>query len=355
MYQKEYNSMNERINPDSGLTAEVMEKTVPRGGRTFRPAVAIAAVLIVAMMAIPAMAAAMPWILEQIAPQLAQKLEPVQRSDTNNGITMEVVGASVRGNKAELVIKIEGESLKDPVGVAPQLVTNRDGLKSSEYRAIRDYEGVEEDRANGIYYYQMLVTYRGGISLEEILAGEMTVTLDNILLSSSEFDNAGIPITPVEEDQVARIKMSDLKEYGFNSFGCENIGACKSGCTMEHKVIFPCDEMVYAVTEEVGISCITYIDGKLHIQMKARTGSIYQASQFWAPYLVDAQGNEKMGLQGYRFAQDDFTNQLEYSEYIFNISPDEMEDYTICLDYSYWIRPQCEVTFHFTEDEVMAE
>jgi len=94
MYQKEYNSMNEQINPRATLNAEVMEKAEPRPVRKFRPAAAIAAVLVVVLMAVPVMAAAMPWILDFISPMLGTELEVVQRSVTNNGITMEVVDAS---------------------------------------------------------------------------------------------------------------------------------------------------------------------------------------------------------------------------------------------------------------------
>lgn len=355
MYQKEYNSMNEQINPRAALNAEVLNQAMPRRVRKFRPAAALAALLVVAMMAVPVMAAAMPWILEYITPMLGRELESVRRSDTNNGITMEVVAAAVKDNQAELVIRIEGESLKNPVGVAPSLVTNRDGLASSEYGAIYDYEGVAEDRANGIYFYQILMNYRKGTSLEEILDGEMTVTLDHIWLSGSEYDSVRIPVTPVDAGQLTTVKMAELKEYGFNSFGCENIQECRNGCTMEHEVILPGEEMVYPVTEEMGVSCITFIDGKLHVQMKMTTGSTYQAHAFCAPYLVDGEGKKIGTLRGYRFAQDDFTTQVCYSEYVFEAAPEEMENYTIRLDYRYMIRPECEVTFHFTEDEVVAE
>lgn len=355
MYQKEYNSMNEQIVPDCSLNDKIIEKAMP--GRMTRrsPAAMAAAMLVVVILAIPAMAAAMPWILEMVVPQLTEKIEPVQRSVTNNGITMEVVGASVKGNRAELVIRIEGESLKNPVGVAPAIATNRDGLASGTFHAISDYEGEEQDRANGIYYYQALMTYRDGISLDEILAGEMTVTLDSIWLSGSEFDDVRIPITPVESEQITMIKMADLREHGFNSFGCENIKACRDGCNMEHEVINPCGEMMYAVTEEMGVSCITFIDGKLHVQMRLRTGSTYVESAFCAPYLVDKDGNEIRTLCGYRFAQDDGINQLCYSEYSFAVAPEELDNYTIRLDYRYMIRPECEVTFHFSEAEVTTE
>ena len=355
MYQNEYRKMNDQINPDAALMGAVMEKAVPRKRVAFRPAVAVAMIAVMLLAATPVMAEHMPWILERIAPQLVEKLEPVQRKHTNNGITMEVVGASVRGNKAELVVRVEGEALKDPVGVAPHILTNRDGLSSGAFTAISDYEGVEADRANGIYYYQILMTYRQGLSLDEILAGELTVTLNIILLTSSEYSAAGIPITPMDSAQLSMIKMSELQEASYNSFGCENIKDCRNGCTLEHDVIAPCEDMVYAITEDVGISCITFIDRKLHIQMKTKTGSMYRESAYWAPYQVDADGNEKYGMNGYYYSRDDGTYQSGYSEHTFSISPEEMENYTIRIDYRYWIRPECQVTFRFTEDEVISE
>lgn len=355
MYQNEYRKMNEQIIPDASLMDAVMEKALPRKRTAFRPAAVVAMIIVTLLVATPVMAEHIPWILERIAPQLVEKMEPVQRKHTNNGITMEVVGASVKGNKAELVVRIEGEALKDPVGVAPHILTNRDGLSSAAFTAISDYDGVEEDRANGIYYYQVLMTYRNGISLDEILAGELTVTLNNIMLTSSEYSGVKIPITPVDSAQLSMVKMSSLQESGYNSFGCENIKDCRNGCTMEHYVIEPCEEMVYAISEDVGITCITFIDGKLHIQMKTNTGSMYRESAYWAPYLVDADGNEKFGMNGYYYSRDDGTSQSGYCEHTFSISPEEAENYTIRLDYRYWLRPECEVTFRFTEDEVITE
>ena len=56
--------------------------------------------------------------------------------------------------------------------------------------------------------------------------------------------------------------------------------------------------MIYAISEDVGISCIAFIDGKLHIQMKTKTGSMYQESAYWAPYLVDADGRSRIDDAG---------------------------------------------------------
>ena len=94
--------MNQQLLPDGALNEKVMEKAVPSRRKTFRPAAVMAAVFVAALLSVPVMAAAVPWILEQIAPQLTEKLEPVQRSVTNNGITMEVVGASVKGNRVRI-------------------------------------------------------------------------------------------------------------------------------------------------------------------------------------------------------------------------------------------------------------
>lgn len=187
MLKEEYRRMNEQVNPGEGLKETVMQRITPRKHRRLRPAAAIAAVLAVVMMAVPVMAEC-TWILEQIAPELVEKLDPVQRSVTSNGITMEVVAASVKGNRAEMVVKIEGEALKESNDVWPSLVTNRDNLASSETYGLLDYEGVEKDRENGIYYYQVLMNYRKGTSLEEILAGEMTVSLESVTVSGCTSD-----------------------------------------------------------------------------------------------------------------------------------------------------------------------
>lgn len=355
MYQNEYRKMNEQINPDDALTDAVMKKAAPRKRAAFRPALAAAMIAVMLLAATPVMAEHLPWILEYIAPQLAEKLEPVQRSDTNNGITMEIVAASVKENQAELVVRIEGDALKDPVGVAPHILTNREGLSSGAFKSILDYEGGEQDRANGIYYYQVLMTYRDGISLEEILTGELTVSLNNIMVTGSMYDNIQIPIAPVDSDDLTMIKMSELQNLGYNSFSCENIKECRNGCTMEHMLISPCAEMFYEVSEDVGITCITFIDGMLHIQLKTKTGSMYHESAFWSPCLIDTDNNRIYSPTGYSYSQDDGTNQSGYSEYIFNISPEEIGSYSIGLDYRYWLRPKCEVTFRFTEDEVITE
>lgn len=355
MYQKEYKSLNDQIQPNRNLDALVLEKVMPRRRTAFRPAAVITAVLITALMVVPAMAAAMPWILEHIAPQLAAKLEPVQRSDTSNGITMEVVAASVKGNTAEMVIRLEGESLVKPVGVAPSLVTNRTGLKSATIYSLNDYEGEQEDKDKGIYYYQMTVRYQKGISLEEILAGEITVTLEDILItgfSSEEMETLG---ALKDSGQVIMIPMTELKEHGFGSFGCENIKSCAYGCKQDHEVIFPVDETVYDVTDKLGITCAAYYDGMLHIQVRACVDRDYKDFGYWEPCLVDRQGNRKQSLQGYTYAVGTGGSRVEYGEYAFVIPYEELENYTIQFDYGYRLQTECEVSFYFTEDEVMAE
>lgn len=110
MLKTEYNRMNEKINPDDTLRACVMKKIAPRQGKKFRPAAAIAVVLIVVLMAFPVMAAYVPAINElmfQVSPEMAARFTPIQERDTRNGICMEVVSASVHGATAEVCISFE--------------------------------------------------------------------------------------------------------------------------------------------------------------------------------------------------------------------------------------------------------
>ena len=110
MLKTEYNRMNEKISPDAALQERVMQKAAPRQAKRFRPAVAIAAVLIAVLMAFPAMAAYVPAINElmfHVSPEMAARFTPVQESCIVDGIRMEVVSASIHGTTAEVCISFE--------------------------------------------------------------------------------------------------------------------------------------------------------------------------------------------------------------------------------------------------------
>lgn len=359
MYQKEYKRMNEQIVPKRDLEAAVLENAVTQKRTVLRPAVAIAAMLVLVLVATPVMAESVPWILERIAPQLVEKLVPVQRSDTNNGITMEVVGASVKGNKAEIVVKIEGEALKAPVGVYPELRTDRNRASSGTIHSLTDYEGVENDKNQGIYYYQVLITYGKIFPLEEALNREITVRLGDIVTNTLAAEETEIPLILTDAEEVTLCPVAELEKRGYNT-GWGDSPEYPHGCSLGDCVMRVSGEAVYDVTEDLSLVAASYIDGMLRIQLRARNTHGKDQNPVWGylgPWLTDAEGNRVESVYCNFFSTAPGEMRVEYAEYIFDIPPEELESYTLAvrLETMNTLSADCEVKFQFTEDEIVTE
>lgn len=360
MYQKEYRQMNEKILPREGLSDSVRERMGCGRKTSFRSVAAVAAVLALILAATPVMAENLPWILERIAPELTETLEPVGRSDTYNGITMEVVAASVKGSRAELVVKLQGESLKEPAGVMPYLHAHSELAKSASICSLHQYEGAEADRAAGIYYYRMETNYRKGLSLAEILEGEMTVYVNNVLINTLVGEEMELPLVLADQGEIRMTGLDDLRRRGYESFGWSDSEDYPHGCALGSSVMEPPTIMAYDVTEHLSLAAAMYIDGKLHIQMRTRNeldGHIDPGWSFQGPWLTDAKGNRAECIYRNMFAANVENIRLEYMEYVYDIPEDELEGYTLSIRQEYYetIPAGCKVTFRFMEDEVSAE
>lgn len=108
--KKLYHQMNEHIYPNDALNTRVMEKIGQKCRPCFRSLGAVAAILALLLVATPVMANYVPAISElmyQVSPEMAARFMPVQKTDTANGIRMEVISASIHGATAEVCISFE--------------------------------------------------------------------------------------------------------------------------------------------------------------------------------------------------------------------------------------------------------
>lgn len=107
-----FDRMNVHITPDESLNSRILDQAVTptKAPRRFRPLVAMAAMLVLILTALPVMAYSIPSVSElmfQVSPQMAARFTPIQLSDTENGIRMEVVSTSIHGATAEICISFE--------------------------------------------------------------------------------------------------------------------------------------------------------------------------------------------------------------------------------------------------------
>lgn len=351
-----FDRMNMHITPDERLSTRVLDQAIAPVKRkiSIRPAAAVAAMLVLVLLATPVMADCIPWILERIAPQLAKEYDPVLLSDTDNGITLEVVAATIQDNVVEMVIKYQGEALVGPNGVAPYFDIEAMGCNSITLHALRDYEGYWDNITHGIYYSQVFLNYPKGTSVEEIQSREVTVILDTVHTSGYASDNVEIPLLYTDPAVLTVTNRADLKARGFTNFGEGVADEFASVIDPGSCVMLPSGQRLYEVNEDLYLSGAAYIDGKLHVQMAAvGTNTGYAKWNYAGPTLLDARGNEIDVLFSNLFDR----GNIEYREYVFDVTQEELENCTLSvrLEYHEWIPCDLQVSFLVHQAEAAAE
>lgn len=189
MLKTEYNRMNEKINPDAALKASVMEKTAPRQGMKFRPAVAIAAMLVAVLMAFPAMAAYVPAVnalMFQVSPEMAARFTPIQESCTKDGIRMEVVSASIHGATAEVCISfedLEGERIDSRISIGGGRLLGKNPFLSGSWGDGIGYFSFDESSGKAIMVIEENNSFWSNrkdryLTAKELYSGKITVQVD---------------------------------------------------------------------------------------------------------------------------------------------------------------------------------
>ena len=116
MFKETYRRLNDIIQPDKALVAAVLAggQRRKRGAKQpfvrLKPALIAAAICLCLVLTVPVLAASVEPVYELIylvSPSAAQFFVPVQKSDTNNGIKMEVVSADIRGDTARIYITMQ--------------------------------------------------------------------------------------------------------------------------------------------------------------------------------------------------------------------------------------------------------
>ena len=364
--ENRFKNMNEHIQPTADLSERVLEQAAAKKRISFRPLVALAAVLVLLIAATPAMAEHVPLVndlLYTISPELAERYTPVQLGDEDNGITMEVMAASVHDNVAEMVIRIQGEALAGK-HVGPILkIKNYHPLTNTNIESLNEYEGLFEDREQGIWYYKFTMTYRDGTNIADILGDKMTVKLSGIQLSSfgyAEGTEFPIILTDYELMTVAADrKVPALNDYGIAGAGYGYAEGYEYWGEQEVYTLMTPGESVYDVTDQLSLTGMAYIDGKLHAQMRAVDQVVGTTVKwgFFDPEFTDAEGNRVTWIYRNSYTIETDGHKIQYYECVYDLPEEELENYTVSVKVieEGGISCHCSVTFQFTESEYTAE
>lgn len=136
MFQDEYKKAYNSIRPDEALVNTVLDnarteinehqkftlaglatkKMHHRRTRFFRPLIAAAACCLCLCISMPVFAAKSPHFYRAIAhisPKLADILIPIEKTSSSQGITLEVEGIHIEGNRAEILVSLRDDEDSD--------------------------------------------------------------------------------------------------------------------------------------------------------------------------------------------------------------------------------------------------
>lgn len=352
-----FKRMNDQLVPDSRLNAAVLEQAMPRKRLNFRPLSAVAAVLAVLLMTTPVMAAYVEPINEllyQLSPEMAERFTPIRKSDTENGIRMEVLSASVHGNVAEMVVcfeDLEGNRIKH--NFFPEFQVRDYQLFGSLTSGMR-VEGLSEDFSGydpetGTITFLLSQHYLG-VDVAEILGNKITLISDHALVSN-EPQAYIFPLVPTDmEIMTVRVERGHPTDHAvevpFDGFGT---GSRRDNSEWnrrtEYNILTP-GETAFEITEETCITGIAFVDGQLHIQSRSTSNIVGCDVR-----LVDRDENRIHPPVYNNFTIDKGENHGYYKEDIFDITEADLENYTleIVVNSSERIEGPWKVTFEFEE------
>lgn len=323
-FRKQYRQYVDQISPSEKLTDAVlnqaasgqMKRTFPRfPGKIIRPAASAAVFLLLCNLGLTALVAHAEPVYETIyaiSPTLAQHFMPVHMSSEDQGIRMEVESVSISENTAEIYISMQdltGGRIDGTMDLYDSYSINRP-FDSAGTCQLADYD---ESSQKAFFL----------IRIDE--AGDHKITGDKITFSVREF----LSHKQIYRDLPIPLALSALSldspvmeaEYTGMSGDLETFDAGDSGT-----VLLPGEAFPDFPVNGIALTAAGYADGRLHLQT-AVTNPLANDNHGYF-YLQDADGNQLFCDYTVHFqAADD--SAVVYQESVFDISPEEIEAYTL--------------------------
>lgn len=280
-------------------------------------AATLAAILCVSI-GTPALAANVPAVYELmylVSPSIAQFFMPVQKTDEDNGIKMEVVSAYIRDNTADIYI-----TMQDLTGNRIDSTTDL----NDSYSINRPFGGSASCQRVG--YDKKTKTATFLISIKEW--GNQKITGDKITFSVKQFISdkksyADIKI-PIDLSSVETAK--DTKRV--DSTGGSGKDYEKYIVEGKTTALTPSQAMDGFPVEGIELTGIGYIDGKLHIQTAAYDNLDKDNHGYF--YLKDAGGNRVDLDYDFHFLnQFQQPGRIDYYECVLDIPQEQLGKYTL--------------------------
>lgn len=320
-FHKQYRGMNENITPSDALVQQTiakMESGRPhRARKPLKIILAVAAALACVSTAVAANQEAVLRVLYQIAPGMAEYLQPVGQVCEDRGVKLEVVSADVEGSTAKVYL-----SLTDTTGslfgdAAPDLYDSWHLDYPRWGRAAPLSCGcstVDYDPSTHTATYFLQIDDLGG----DIPAGAFEFSFNKLLIGKVEQE--GVPVTA---DLSAVPKNAPTENHEINGLSASDISMYED--VHDYDFLVPQGTLWQSEDGICALIAAGWRNGELHLHYRTDGSlSIDNHADFSTLYLAD--GTELMC--DYTVTYKDFDNDTDYTEYVF---PMAYEDVAGCI------------------------
>lgn len=279
-------------------------------------ALAAAAVLCV-LLTVPALAFAgvdqAYEVLYAVSPAIAQTLKPVQMSCEDNGIRMEVISASVLGDRADIYISMRdltGDRIDETVDLFDSYRINQPFDSSATCRLV-SYDAQQKEATFLISITRWDKRDIGG---------------DKITFSVREF----LSDKQMFEGPLPQLELSSAAQSPDTRTGVDIRGWSQpDGARMDVEavpVLARQTDILFSPASGVQVTAMGYVDGKLHIQ--THYDSIHETDNHGYVYLKNVDG--EVIYADFSISFWDESHSGSYDEEVFDIPAEGSSGYQVC-------------------------
>ncbi len=338
MFEDSYRRAYDAVSPPQELVADVIAQAregksacrkIHTGNRQGRKAAFIAAAAVLCIVtAVPVCAANIPAfykIVEYLSPELADRLVPIEKSCTSQGITMEVEAVSVEGNEARIIVSLRDaeDSTQDLVHGVMDLYGGY-GLSGAAVSSnVGGCHFLTYDETDDKAYFQIDVQAETAFESEKlhfsatsVLCGKYSETRDvdlsevvyaadkkKVVLSGS----GGIPDEKLPES-------------------LRHIPATPEN-PRPHSNVLDLRSVTDCAADDFTTTGIAYMDGVLRVQMCM--GDNWKSDRHVQLFLKDSDGNERHSEHSVGWHEDVGDTSYQFYEFWFIGEIDDMSEYSM--------------------------
>lgn len=328
MFKADYKHLSDQIEPNDRLIRELLEAARTSAKRKSRaasllrlPALAALCVCLCVLLVLPALAATVDPVyrlMYLVSPSAAQFFMPVQRSDEDNGIKMEVVSAYIHENVAEIYVTMRdltGDRIDATTDLYDSYSINRP-FDSAAY-----CERVGYDDATKTATFLIRIEEWGS---QAIAGDKITFSVREFLSHKKTYNGLEIPIdlsaVPAAE------KTQAVQPFGGG--GTE----LPEGWDETLAALVPGPPRSEFSVEGLDLTAIGYVNGSLRVQIAVKNRLENDNHGFL--YLKDQQGNKIDCAYNFYFRQTpDGQAPVDYCEFDFPVPPSEISKYRLYGDF----------------------